>query len=108
VVKGTSVALEVDVARDRSNKEKQELLGQIRQKDKQIKHLKRELSRALKDQKKIEALNNNFSSQEPEEKQEDNSCPVCPNGKLTEIDLGKFGIFITCSKCLYRKRLTDI
>lgn len=83
--------------------------GMLRNKDKQINHLKKELARAQKTQKKNEALVDNLTDPEKQFKPVRAKalvCPKCGSEKYDEVDLQKAGILAHCTECNYRKRLT--
>lgn len=108
------------MARDnRNKKEKEELLGIIKTLNKQVRHLKKEASRAQKQSKKDQALMDNFTESSLNEMVQEklkqvtespskNKCPECKS-EIIEITLGKLGTLVNCSnkKCSFRKRLKN-
>lgn len=95
------------MARDRKNKDIEELLGVIRKQHKELSHLKKELSRYSKQVRKDKDLINNFTSAEEEDIDtvaidSEDQCPKCDKS-LIIIALGKMGKLVRCSDCTYNK-----
>jgi cell division septum initiation protein DivIVA len=94
------------MARDRRAKDLEDLRGENRQLQKMVKHLKKQLARAEKNNKKIEDL---YEAPEPEMVEPEvkvvTSCFKC-GAKAELIDIGKMGKMLICTKDnTHRKRI---
>jgi predicted RNase H-like nuclease (RuvC/YqgF family) len=94
------------MAKSKGGSEIEHLRGQIREKDKEIKKLKAELTRFKKRENQLVDVEErerelNFLEASPKKKQ-DLSCPECLEGTLSSSPIGTSRILKTCNKCMYR------
>jgi predicted RNase H-like nuclease (RuvC/YqgF family) len=86
------------------------LRGQIREKDKEIKKLKAELTRFRKRETQltdVEEREKELSYVEAAPKKKKDTCPDCLEGTLMSNPIGVSRVLKTCNKCTYRITIKD-